>query len=136
MGYVEFAKMNLKEKIFRWIDRGMAFYDRVMGMTLGIGVLHTYYEAAERFLAGMNRRYWDLSTDQLKDVFRTSPVAVLGEDAIDKLVYRRLRFHALRAGCVTFLCTLPTNWSMWPLMAVDIVFFQREIFLLRKRLRC
>ena len=107
----------------------MALYDRVMELTLGIGVMHTYYEHAERFLARMNYRYWHLSVDQLKEVFRTSPVQVLGDEAVEKVMRRRLRLHAWRAGLVTFLCTLPTNWLMWPLMVVDIVYFQRELFL-------
>lgn len=47
---------------------------------------------------------------------------------------RLIRRHAIRAALVTFVATLPQSWLMWPLFAVDIIFFQKEIFLVTQEL--
>lgn len=119
-------------KLLCWIKASLGRftkgYNRVMASSLNFRGLHTYYERPEKFLKEMNKRYWHLSPRELKRMHRTSPCAYLGREAIEGIARRRLKFHARNAAFVTFLCALATGWMIWPMMLVDIIFFQREIF--------
>lgn len=119
----------MKGGLARIAEGAGALYDRFMEAALGIDRMHTYYPGSGGFLRRMNARHWHLDGRTFAAFLTEPPVRVLGEEAVERFLRRRVRFHACRAAAVTFLCTLPTNWAVWPLMAVDIVFFQREVFL-------
>ncbi len=45
-----------------------------------------------------------------------------------------IRTRALCAGLVTLVATLPQNWVMWPMLLVDVIFFQKETYLVIQEL--
>jgi hypothetical protein len=121
---------EFKQKAEKCVNRALTLYDDTMELVLGARGMRTYYRRPDLFLGPMNAKFWHLEQDAFQSMLvHSSPFAVFGPAAVEDVVRARVHYHALRAAFVTFLCTLPTNWVMWPLMAVDIVFFQREVFL-------
>lgn len=120
---------NFRESVEKLASKSMAIYDSAMAKVLGVGGMRSYYKDAELFLRPMNQHFWHLDESQYQKMLESSPLNILGKEDVIKVIKQRLQYRALRAAMVTFLCTLPTNWIMWPLMLVDIIFFQREVFL-------
>lgn len=103
-------------------------YDWFMRVSLEPRSLHTYYLKHEPFIRRMNDRHWHLPRRELRRTLRESPAAVVGREAVDKLAFRLIQMHALKATAVTILCALPQGWIMWPLMLVDVVYYQHQLF--------
>lgn len=121
-----------------WLDRAvnwaLGLYDEFMRRSLGLPFLRTYYDEPDAYVAEVSRRHLRLSPDDLRRAQEVGLLEVVGREPIDRIASRVIRWHALLAGLMTLLCTLPQNWVIWPLMLVDIVFFQKEIFTVTQKL--
>lgn len=106
----------------------MAPYDWFMRVSLKPKVFHTYFPDQEKFVRRMNARYWRLPEAEVAKMIELSPVEVIGREAVDRVAGRRIQAHALLATLVTFLCALPQSWIMWPLILVDVIVYQHQLF--------
>lgn len=125
---------KLVEKIKSIIDWGLALYNKAFENVLSIRAMHTYYDDPDKFIDLMNAQYFHLSEADLAQAKLTSPFLVVGAERVTKVAHNRIRYHALHAAVATMLCALPTNWIMWPLMIVDMVYFQMQIFAISQEL--
>lgn len=113
----------------------MGLYDKLMSKSLELPFLRTYYGTPDAYLDKVGPSHFHLEAEQLAQAKREGLVAVVGEEAVRRFATTTIRRHALAALLMTFVCTLPQNWVVWPLMVVDIVFFQRQVFALTQKLR-
>jgi len=111
--------------VAEWSTRA---YDGFMQAALEPRSLRTYYRRHGAFLERMNDRHWHLSQKDMRKVFRKSPLEVLGREKVDGAAFRVIQWHALKATAVTILCALPQSWIMWPLMIVDVIYYQHQLF--------
>lgn len=114
--------------------RVVNIYDRLMSFALSPEWLRVYYSDGNSFINKISDKYLHLSDDQKAQAAADGIVSVAGLPAVRNIATRLIRRHAIRAALVTFVATLPQNWLMWPLFAVDIVFFQKEIFLVTQEI--
>lgn len=123
-----------KDTINAIIDWGMAKYDWVLENILGIRLMHTYYDDPEKFIRLISDKYLHLTDEQLTEACATSPVEVVGKDKIAKVATLRIRKHGRHVLAVTAACAWPQSWIMWPIMIVDIVYFQMQVFAITQEL--
>lgn len=112
----------------------MALYDRLMQTALGVRWLRVYYADPSDFIRQVSRKSLHLTPEQQERAAREGLVPIIGREAAHSMAKGLIRRHALNAGIVTLLCSLPQNWVMWPLFAVDVVFFQKEVFVMTQEL--
>lgn len=125
---------TVKEKVGTIVDWGMGKYNWVFENILGLKMMHTYYDDPATFLRLISDKHLHLSNEQFDQALATSPVEVVGSERIAKVVTKRIRLHGLRVLAVTALCAWPQSWIMWPLMVVDIIFFQIQVFAISQEL--
>ncbi len=116
--------------------RVTALYDRCMRFMLSFEWLQVYYHDRSTVIDKLSDKYYHLTDTQKADAI-THGLANIDDIDINKvrlIATKLIRRHATRAAIVTFIATLPQNWVMWPLFVVDIVFFQKEIFLVTQEL--
>lgn len=118
----------------RIVDWGMHIYDVAMQKVLGLKIMHTYNKNPDDFIVKMNRRHFHLDQEGLQRMFDTSPFEVVGREAVDRVARRRIRYHAFLAGVCTLLTMLPLSWITWPLLIVDIIYFQMQVFVVSQEL--
>lgn len=119
------------------IDRVMDLYDGLMQKALGIGWLRAYYSDPMVFVRHVAQKYMSgttLTAEQEEQVAAEGFVPLLGKEEVQRIAKKLTRKHAWHVGIMTFLCSLPQNWVMWPLFVVDIVYFQKEVFLLTQEM--
>ena len=119
-----------KGLVGRCLAKGLGIYDDAMRRLLSIGWLRTYYHGADELLDTALRSRLHLSPSQREAALATCVRTVVGAKEASRLARGLTRRHAFRAMVVTTVCSLPQNWVMWPLFVVDIVFFQKEVFLM------
>lgn len=107
-------------------DWGERAYDALM--EFGLAPLHAYYNPPKKFIRWVCATYWGLDSRTTKRVLRTSPLAVMGHSAVHEVLRRRMQIHAVRTMVVTTLCSFGDGWWIYPLLLVDVVYFQREVF--------
>lgn len=119
-----------KSLVSRCVEKGMWLYDAAMRRLLAISWLRTYYHGTDELLDTALRSRLRLSPSRREAALATCVRAVVGAKEASRLARGLTRRHALRAMVVTTVCSLPQNWVMWPLFVVDVVFFQKEVFLM------
>ena len=129
-----FNMSTMFQKIKAIIDWCMALYNKAFENVLSIRAMHTCYDDPDKFIDLMNERYFHFSEAQLAEAKESCPLQVAGGAIVTKVARKRIHLHALHAACATMLCALPTNWIMWPLMIVDMVYFQVQIFAISQEL--
>lgn len=121
---------SVKHNVLSFVDWGMTLYHRLLKSLLDLSFAHTYDSNPDEFIRSMNLRFFHRSDDILADMLQTSPLNVIGPDEVDAVARRRIRYRGLLAASCTMLTMIPLSWITWPLMIVDIVFFQYQVFLL------
>lgn len=119
-----------KNLVSRCVEKSLGIYDAAMRRLLSISWLRTYYRGTDELLDTALRSRLRLSPSQREAARATCVRTVVGAEEASRLARGLTRRHAFRAMVVTALCSLPQNWLMWPLFVVDIVFFQKEVFLM------
>ena len=107
---------------------GMSVYDGIMRGLLSPRLFRTYYADQTTFVRRMNARYWRRSEADVAQMIQFSPVEVVGREAVDKAASRIIQRRALFATLVTILCAFPQSWIMWPLILVDVIVYQHQLF--------
>ncbi|MCQ2229216.1 MAG: hypothetical protein MJZ13_05680 [Bacteroidales bacterium] len=125
---------TVKEKINAIIDWGMGIYNWVFENILGLRFLHTYKEDPDQFIRHISDKYLHLSEEDLVRTYETSPLEVVGQERITSVATSRIRNHGMRVLAVTAMCAWPQSWIMWPLMVVDIIYFQLQVFAISQEL--
>lgn len=115
-------------------SRAVCIYDRLMSFALSPEWLRVYYPDGSSFVNKISDKYLHLSDDQKAKAANDGIASVAGMHAARDIATHLIHRHAIRAALVTFIATLPQNWLMWPLFAIDIIFFQKEIFLVTQEL--
>lgn len=123
-----------KNAIMRLVDKVMELYDRAMKRMLEIGWLKSYYDDPAEFVLIAAKKYFKLNQEQIDRVMVSGFDAVASDEEIKRVAKKIIHKRAFRAGVATFFCSLPQNWVMWPLLVVDIVYFQKEVFLMTQEL--
>lgn len=126
--------MSISSAIIDLKSRVISIYDRCMSFVLSLEWLRVYYSDSNSFIDRVSDRYMHLSEEQKAKAATHGIASVVGLTAARNVATHLIRRHALRAALVTFIATLPQNWLMWPLFAVDIIFFQKEVFLITQEL--
>lgn len=116
--------LSLTGRLIRWFLR---VYDFLMRSALYMTC--AYYKQSSPFLQRMDRRY--RCNGVLMDVENTTEER---KNLIEYIAKKRILYHAIFAGIVTFACSLPQGWIMWPLMALDVIVYQRQFFRLSQEL--
>lgn len=106
---------------------GESVYDALMAMSLA--PLNTYCVSPEKFIRRICAVHWGLTPRATKKVLRRSPAAVVGHRKVAEVLRRRMHLHAMRVMAVTTLCSIGEGWWIYPLILVDVVYFQREVFI-------
>lgn len=107
---------------------GMSVYDGIMRGLLSPRLFRTYYAEQTTFVQLMNARYWHRTETDVAQMIRLSPVEVVGREAVGKAATRIIQRRALFATLVTILCAFPQSWIMWPLILVDVIVYQHQLF--------
>ena len=102
--------------VFKWIQ------DAVMRTALNFKFLYTYYNPPNSFLKRMEKKY------RCQGMLLTNGEGVSGLQNVETIASSRIYHHAIVAAVVTFLCALPQGWISWPLLIVDTIIYQRQIF--------
>ena len=123
------------EKVKGVVGWGAGKYDQLMMWVLRLPWMRTYYGATRPLSKEAIGEMLHLTGGQVEEGLSHGFMSVAGEREFASLVAERVRIRAWKAALVTFLCALPQNWLMVPLMVVDIVFFQRQVFLLAQELK-
>ena len=103
-------------KVFTWIQ------DTIMRNSLNCKLLHAYYKPPTSFLEKMEKKY-----NCQGQLLKTNGGTLEGHH-VERIASDRIYHHALIAAAITFLCALPQGWITWPLVAVDTILYQRQIF--------
>lgn len=107
---------------------GMSVYDGIMRGLLSPRLFRTYYADQAAFVRRINARYWRRSEADVAQMIQLSPVEVVGREAVDRAATRIIQRRALFATLVTILCAFPQSWIMWPLILVDVIVYQHQLF--------
>jgi hypothetical protein len=103
-------------KVFKWIQ------DAVMQTALNCKFLYTYYKPPTSFLKKMEKKH------RCQGMLLTAGGGASGLQNVEAIASSRIYHHAIVAAVITFLCALPQGWITWPLMIVDTIIYQRQIF--------
>lgn len=128
--------MPTKQTVKKTIDKGSAVYDSVMSWLMGKTVSKGRFVDPSTDIRTLSHRYHlGLTDDEVQRAVATSIAAVVGHERTERLSRSIIYSHAWKAAVVTGLCALPHNAWEWPLVVVDIVFFERQMSVIRNQLR-
>lgn len=127
--------LKIEEKFRQLVNWGLRVYDHLMMLALHIRWMRTYYGETRSIGKQRIARQLRLTDEEFERGLKEGFQSVADKEVFARFVTRRIRLRAGLSALMTFLCTLPQNWVIWPLMVVDIVFFQRQVFLLAQELK-
>ena len=128
VGFVIYFRWSLLS--LRVMNAVFVFFNvTVMRAVLDSRFACTYYTSASDFLHKMDTKY-NSQGELCPDRREQSELCV----AVEKVAVRRIFHHAWIAALMTFLCSLPQGWISWPLMIVDVIFYQRQTFLIAQEM--
>ena len=125
--------------VYLLVHKVMGWYHLFMKSALGQRWLMVYYKnrrsvvdtLAKHYFADLNLTEEERATASETGLARLQRIPV---QRVSEVATSVIRTRAMYAGFVTFLATLPQNWVMWPMLIVDIIFFQKETFLVIQEL--
>ncbi len=133
------TKRRLKVSVYLLVHKVMGLYHKCMKYALAQRWLKVYYKNRRSVVDELANRYF--SELNLTEEERTEAAEIglgrlprVSQQMVSDVATRMIRSRALFAGFVTFLATLPQNWVMWPMLLVDVIFFQKETFLVIQEL--
>lgn len=119
---------NFIQKIAAWVDWGLSIYEGIMKATLRIP-----FTRIDRgvFLRSALKR---LPSELVERALESTPREVVEKGLLETIAKREVRKNILLATLVSFVTAIPTNWTMWPCILFDLLFFQVQVFLISQKM--